>query len=517
MSTQINRRLRLFTLVLISATIVVLPVPSFAQSRKLGTIGPPPRKDPQRQTSAEGLPPLPLPATALRRSEPKAEPAPPTFIARLAYGDTQDFMPNPGDLDNLMRHVRSQIDAWYGHTLVKLDELATLHEQGKTYQVPAIYMVGYEPFEFTLQQRAALRTYLIDGGTLIGMAALGSEQFNASFKNEMQAIFPHRRFDVLQVDHPVMRAYYRYANVHYFAVSQGAAAQSEGPPVLYGLNIAARTAVIHCPYDMTCGWDQFIAPEAPRRGDVRPSATQAVVPEDAIRLGINMIAYVAAQRRFAKTQAQTRQIVGQVDQPRAALTIAQLRHHGDWNPDPNSMYQLIRLASQHMSMPVRFDFKPVDADISQLADTPVLIMTGMDEPRFSSQEIDALRRHLRAGGFLFINNTSGFNKFDREVRELVKQLYPSGALAPVPADHPLLHTLYDIDQMRDASTLQPRPAELEAIFAQGADGAGRAAIVYSRNDTFAMLKGVHDPYANAYDADSARKLALNVLCYAMGN
>ncbi|MDP7347029.1 MAG: hypothetical protein QF735_02300, partial [Phycisphaeraceae bacterium] len=120
MSTQINRRLRLFTLVLISATIAVLPVPSCAQSRKLGTIGPPPRKDPQRQTSAEGLPPLPLPATALRRSEPKAEPAPPTFIARLAYGDTQDFMPNPGDLDNLMRHVRSQIDAWYGHTLVKL-------------------------------------------------------------------------------------------------------------------------------------------------------------------------------------------------------------------------------------------------------------------------------------------------------------------------------------------------------------------------------------------------------------
>jgi hypothetical protein len=141
----------------------------------------------------------------------------------------------------------------------------------------------------------------------------------------------------------------------------------------------------------------------------------------------------------------------------------------------------------------------------------------MDEPRFSSEEIDALRRHLRAGGFLFINNTSGFNKFDREVRELVKQLYPSGALAPVPADHPLLHALYDIDQMRDASTLQPRPAELEAIFAQGADGAGRATIVYSRNDTFAMLKGDHDPYANAYDADSARKLALNVLCYAMGN
>ena len=29
---------------------------------RLGTCGPPPRKNPQRQTSAEGLPPLPIPA-----------------------------------------------------------------------------------------------------------------------------------------------------------------------------------------------------------------------------------------------------------------------------------------------------------------------------------------------------------------------------------------------------------------------------------------------------------------------
>src|SRR5438093_10056161 len=50
---------------------------SSQEGRKLGTCGPPPRKNPQRQTSAESMPPLPLPATPLRRSEPKAEPAPP--------------------------------------------------------------------------------------------------------------------------------------------------------------------------------------------------------------------------------------------------------------------------------------------------------------------------------------------------------------------------------------------------------------------------------------------------------
>jgi hypothetical protein len=106
--------------------------------RQVGTIGPPQRQTPQRQTSAESLPPLPLPATPMRRSEPKAEPKAPLFISRLVYGSDQDYMPNPGDIDNLLRHVRYQVDSWYGETTVKLDELVAMHREGKTYNVPVI-------------------------------------------------------------------------------------------------------------------------------------------------------------------------------------------------------------------------------------------------------------------------------------------------------------------------------------------------------------------------------------------
>src|SRR5258707_11334965 len=68
------------------------------QERRLGTCGPPPRKNPERQTSAEGRPPLPLPAVPLRRSEPKAEPAPPLMIAKMEYGTFQDWNTDPGDV-----------------------------------------------------------------------------------------------------------------------------------------------------------------------------------------------------------------------------------------------------------------------------------------------------------------------------------------------------------------------------------------------------------------------------------
>lgn len=487
----------------------VLAAPALAE-RKLGTVGPPPKQDPQRQTSAEGFPPLPLPAVPLRRSEPKAEPSPPVFIARLAYGDDQDYMPNPGDLKSLLRHVRTQLDAWYGHTLLTADELAAAYQSGNRVDVPMIYMTGYEAFSFTDPQRAALREYLLDGGTLLATATLGSAEFTASFEQEMARIFPQRRLDTLQIDHPIFRGYYPYDNVGYFTVTDETRSRSESPPRFKGINLAARTAVIFSPYDMTCGWDEFYAPAAPRRADVKPRTTAAMMPGDAIRMGINLVAYVSAQRDFAKAQAVTRRIEGAQRQARAAVTFGIVRHQGDWNPDPNSLYQFIRLAAMRTSVPVSYELKPVDPELPDLATTPVLIMTGMDDPRFTEEQLAALRRHVAAGGFLFVNNTSGFAKFDRRARALINRIVPDRELSPLEMDHAVFSSLYQIEQLRHARTGEAMPAELEAITIDG-----RAAIIYSPTDTLAMLKGVHDPYANAYDAASSQKLALNILCYAL--
>ena len=56
MRKELGKALRL--LVLVVAIAVLIPS-ALAQERKLGTIGPPPRKNPERQTAAEGMPPLP--------------------------------------------------------------------------------------------------------------------------------------------------------------------------------------------------------------------------------------------------------------------------------------------------------------------------------------------------------------------------------------------------------------------------------------------------------------------------
>ena len=61
---------------------------AFAQEENSGPIdcGPPPKAKPTHRTGGESFPPLPLPATPLRRSEKKKPPSPPALIGKMSMG-----------------------------------------------------------------------------------------------------------------------------------------------------------------------------------------------------------------------------------------------------------------------------------------------------------------------------------------------------------------------------------------------------------------------------------------------
>ena len=470
-------------------------------SRRLGTCGPPPRKDAQRQTSAEGMPPLPLPATPLRRSEPKAEPAPPLLIAKIEYGTTQDWNTDPGDVDNLMRHCRYELGTWYGWKPWHINELVRLHKADHQSKIPILYLSGHEAFTFTTDQREALRRYVLDGGTLLGDACCGRDEFAQSFRKEVMAMFPDRAFEPLEVDHPIFRAFYPYTNVHFLSYEGGAKAESQGPPQLVGMNVGCRTAVILSPWDLSCGWDEH----SHERG-------KRVIPGDAIRLGINIVSYVAGLKPLGEVQAVTNEIHVPTDRPSQQFALAQLRHQGDWNPDPNATQQWLRHVAADSSLAVGFDTKPVDAVESRLAPYPFVYLTGHRDPKLTDDEVTAVRHHLQAGGFLFVNNCCGRAAFDRQARALIGRLFPDQELATIPADHPLLRSFFAVSEVRDRQSGSPRPVELEGITVKG-----RLVVVYSKNDMLGQLKQVSDPYGNGYDADSCRKLAVNIVAYALQN
>jgi hypothetical protein len=499
---EVNRRRFIIETTTAAAALASLGgTQALGADRQLGTCGPPPRMNATRQTAAEGMPPLPLPAVPLRRSEPKAEPAPPLMMAKLEYGTTQDWNTDPGDADNLMRHVRQAVGLWYGWKHMNIEELVALHKADKQCKIPSLYISGHEAFEFTKDQRAALVQYLVDGGTLIGDACCGREEFATSFRREVKVMFHDRAFDVLQLDHPIFRAFHKYTSVNVRTFPMGMKTDTEAPPELLGMNLGCRTAVVLSPYDMSCGWDDHTHEHGSR-----------LLPGDAVRLGINLISYIAAMRQVAETQAVTRLISDKTDRPRQQFVLAQLRHQGDWDPDPNSTVQMLRFLSGESSLAVSFDLKSVDPSETKLAPFPFLYMTGFRDPKLTDDEVAALRRHLQAGGFLFINNCSGYNAFDRAARALSARLFPDQKLAPVPADDAIFKSLHTITKGKDRQTNEERPIELEGVHIKN-----RLVLVYSKNDMVTQLKQVSDPFGNGYDADTCRKLAVNIVAYALQN
>ena len=49
----------------------------------------------------------------------------------MEYGTTQDWNTDPGDVDNLMRHVRSAVGLWYGWKQMGLKEVVALYKSKK--------------------------------------------------------------------------------------------------------------------------------------------------------------------------------------------------------------------------------------------------------------------------------------------------------------------------------------------------------------------------------------------------
>ena len=79
-------------------------------------------------------------------------------------------------------------------------------------------------------------------------------------------------------------------------------------------------------------------------------------------------------------------------------------------------------------------------------------------------------------------------------------------------EHPLLRSFFKVAEVHDRQGGAVRPLELEGITVKG-----RLVLVYSKNDMIGQLKQVSDPYGNGYDADSCRKLAVNIVAYALQN
>jgi hypothetical protein len=257
-----------------------------------GPCGSAPPAKPQRRTGGEGVPPLPLPATPLRRTERKRPPAPPTLIAKLQYGELKtiqrdgqevryyDWNKDPGDAATLVNLANQTLGLQYTSKVGPMQAF-----EPDPAQYPIFYFTGSDDFQLSDTEVLRLREFLRSGGTIWGDTCFGDPEFFKAFGREMSRVLPDRQWRPLAPDHPLFNCHYKIEEVTYTRDVPDAP-QKKGPPIIFGLDLGDRTAVFLSRYDLSCGWD----------GHIREGA-YSVDPNDARRLPGHLPACPVPERR----------------------------------------------------------------------------------------------------------------------------------------------------------------------------------------------------------------------------
>lgn len=175
------------------------------------------------------------------------------ILPKLEHGSSSDDAPNAWR--NILRDISSdvglRIDLEKKSILPQIDQLA---------DHPFIFFHGRSRFEFDEKQTEALANYLRLGGFIFADSICSSEEFTQSFRREIRAITgsqlapidpQHRIWTDAAFGRPVGQVELRVRNT---SAEGGFQTRTTGP-LLEGVEIDGRLAVVFSPYDLSCAME----------------------------------------------------------------------------------------------------------------------------------------------------------------------------------------------------------------------------------------------------------------------
>jgi hypothetical protein len=201
-----------------------------------------------------------------------------------------------------------------------------------------------------------------------------------------------------------------------------------------------------------------------------------------------------------------------LEPPPPVMTIGRLHYDGggDWYANPSSLPNLLRAIGTRTTLRVASEEKVVTLADDELWNVPYLYMTGHGNVRWSSQDLETLRRYLMQGGFLHADDNYGM---DSSIRRELNRLFPDHPLIEVPLDHPVYHLVYDFPRgIPKIHQHDGKPAQGFGIFLDG-----RLAVYYSYQSD--LGDGWEDPEVHddpPAKRETALRMGVNLFAYAVG-
>lgn len=167
--------------------------------------------------------------------------------------------------------------------------------------------------------------------------------------------------------------------------------------------------------------------------------------------------------------------------------------------------------ARHTRIVVQEEFSTVTLGDNELHQYPFVVMTGEDAFSCSEDEKKALKSYLQRGGFLLASPGCSNEPWSESFTKLIKELFPDQALAKLPMDHPVFHSIYDITE------LQGRKAEVKGHI-DGLTLGGKLVLLFSPlglNDTENAGGGGGCCCCGGNELKDAHRINANILAYVL--
>ncbi len=123
--------------------------------------------------------------------------------------------------------------------------------------------------------------------------------------------------------------------------------------------------------------------------------------------------------------------------------------------DNNFSVRLAELTSMRVKLDAtgQPDYVVVRLNDPLLSRCPMLHLEDAGTMRLNEEEVASLRAYLLKGGFITVDDFWGTQAWEQWAEEIGRVL-PEYPIVDLPPDHPILHTLYDVKEVEQVSSIQ---------------------------------------------------------------
>lgn len=188
---------------------------------------------------------------------------------------------------------------------------------------------------------------------------------------------------------------------------------------------------------------------------------------------------------------------------------------GDWDSAPMVPANVIDAIARYTSLPVAPQGVVVALGSEAIFQYPLLFLTGHLPVRFSTREVEVLRKYLQRGGMLFVDdhNHDVDGAFHKTAREEIARV--AGVLKPLPNNHALYKSFFVFENGPPTTSHEMNGwgdnlvhDHLDAVL-----NGTRIAVLYSSKD-YSSEWSYHPDNKRFLSVDNT-KFAVNIVVYAL--